>query len=165
MEHYRHRNNLIIEIKNDRLRFEDSIIEKNKLSDTLKFSIKNPHDWPDLAEKVVVEIENKGFFESPKVIIDIRSELDIQPEKYSEILTIVKNVFHDLRNEVSISIYEKDYDRLNEKQRLEINKVIPQRIRLEKSIPIPPPPSAHLDSVFYIDEENEQDFENEINKN
>ena len=56
-EHYKHRNNLIIEIKNDQLRFDDSIIEKEKLADTLKYSIKNPHDWTDFAEKVIVEIE------------------------------------------------------------------------------------------------------------
>jgi hypothetical protein len=162
LSHYNHGNNINIDLNNGLISFDGFLIEKSKLSDTLKYSIQNPYNLPGLPEKDIIKIDGVGEFEFSLAIIDIRSEQDVNPKLYSEIINIVIKDFSDFRDFYSLNIYGKKFKDLNIGQKETIQKIVPLNIRFEKTRPVPPKPSAHIDSIFTVRGEDKDEFESEI---
>jgi len=129
------------------------------MKEKIKYSILNPEDLPDLPDKEIVTIENLGDFEVSRGVIDIFTDKELKKELYSEAIELVKESFMEIRNDISMKLYGKDFKKLNQKQKENIETIMPIKIRFERYIAgppeVPPPPP---DSLLIDDIEMESDI-------
>jgi len=136
--------------KNGELLFENKQVDENDLKEKIKYSILNPEYSENLPEKEPVLTENLGEFMVSRGMIDIIADKELNVKKYSQIIKLVKESFIEMREWYSNEIFGKPFKNLDEKQKKDIEIIVPMRIRFERYLPVPkdippppPRPSAH----------------------
>lgn len=119
-------------MKNNQIEFDNKKAEKEQLEKEIKYSLSNPDDLPNLPEKELITIPEIGNALKSKGFLDIISEDGFEKVTYTEIIKIAKKSFEGIRNEWSVAIYNKSFEKLENQEKEIIKQIVPMNIRFER---------------------------------
>lgn len=140
-------------------------IVKGQLKEYIKKSILNSDRLESLPEFKTVEIKDLGTFEVSSGIIEIGTDKELKPKKYSLIIETVKEAFVEIRNDFSTKLWGKKINDLNQIEQNQIELIVPIRIRLESfdtNPAMPTPPPRHLDHEIFSHDSLDYEMEDEL---
>lgn len=102
------------------------------LKDKAKEFILNVSDDENLPEKAATEIEmpdgTKWTYEVSKGVISLQTTRDTNYETYIMVQNELTRAFNEVRNEVAMSKFQKEFNELNEEEKRVITKAVPMAI-------------------------------------
>ena len=108
------------------------VISLNALKDKAKEFILNPFDDKDLPEKKPTEIEmpdgSKWTYPVSEGVVSLQNTRDTSYQRYIEVQNELTRAFNEVRDEVAMSKFGKEFKDLNEAERKVITKAIPMKI-------------------------------------
>ncbi|MCX7861397.1 MAG: biopolymer transporter ExbD [Bacteroidales bacterium] len=90
--------------------------------------IENPNDDPNLPEKEMIEVPFFGTYPVSKQVISLQNDRGTKYEMYLKVQNELVAAYNELRNELAIKKFGKEYAKLDQKQQDAINQIYPQRI-------------------------------------
>ena len=124
------RNIFIIKINSqNQLMAQGKEINIRQLKEDVKAFIINESNNPNLPEKTAVYIDPFGKIEITKDhVISLQNDVDTQYQAYIDVQNELVAAYNELRNELSMSQFNKKYDALDEVQQKAVQAVYPQKI-------------------------------------
>jgi biopolymer transport protein ExbD len=108
------------------------IIHLDALKDKAKEFILNPLDDKDLPEKKPTEIDmpdgSKWTYPVSEGVISLQNTRDTSYERYIEVQNELTRAFNEVRDELSMSKFNKEFKDLTEAENKVITKAIPMKI-------------------------------------
>ena len=108
------------------------VISLNALKDKAKEFILNPLDDKDLPEKKVTDIEmpdgSKWAYPVSEGMISLQNTRDTSYQVYIQVQNELTRAFNEVRDEVAMSKFGKEFADLDEAERKVITKAIPMKI-------------------------------------
>ena len=108
------------------------VISLNALKDKAKEFILNPLDDKDLPEKKVTDIEmpdgSKWAYPVSEGVISLQNTRDTSYQVYIQVQNELTRAFNEVRDEVAMSKFGKEFADLDEAERKVITKAIPMKI-------------------------------------
>ena len=108
------------------------VIALNALKDKAKEFILNPLDDKDLPEKKVTDIEmpdgSKWAYPVSEGVISLQNTRDTSYQVYIQVQNELTRAFNEVRDEVAMSKFGKEFADLDEAERKVITKAIPMKI-------------------------------------
>ena len=108
------------------------VISLNALKDKAKEFILNPLDDEDLPEKKVTEIEmpdgSKWVYPVSEGVISLQNTRDTSYQVYIQVQNELTRAFNEVRDEVAMSKFGKEFADLDDAERKVITKAIPMKI-------------------------------------
>ena len=108
------------------------IIHLDALKDKAKEFILNPLDDKDLPEKKPTEIEmpdgSKWTYPVSEGVISLQNTRDTSYERYIEVQNELTRAFNEVRDELAMSKFNKEFKDLTEAENKVITKAIPMKI-------------------------------------
>ena len=108
------------------------VISLKALKDKAKEFILNPLDDKDLPEKKVTDIEmpdgSKWAYPVSEGVISLQNARDTSYEVYIQVQNELTRAFNEVRDEVAMSKFGKEFADLDEAERKVITKAIPMKI-------------------------------------
>ena len=102
------------------------------LKDKAKEFILNVNDEENLPEKEEIEIEmpdgSKWNYEVSKGVVSLQTTRDTNYETYIQVQNELTRAFNEVRNEVSMAKFKKEFNDLNEEEKRVITKAVPMAI-------------------------------------
>lgn len=98
------------------------------LKDKVKEFVLNPENDPTLPEKVVTEIELLGTFPVSSGIVSLTNDRGTSYDMYIKVQNELTRSFNEIRDELSVRKFGKDFGDLAEEQRKAIQAAIPLKI-------------------------------------
>ncbi len=125
----RERNFVPILVKNDNtVFFKGTEIELNKLCDTSKVFIDNPYNSPYLHKKRLDTIEFFGEIYTSRVLVSLACERETQYEVYLSVQNEIERAYNEIRNELALEHFRKNYNQLSVEKQKSIDKIYPKII-------------------------------------
>ncbi|NSW44911.1 MAG: biopolymer transporter ExbD [Bacteroidales bacterium] len=90
--------------------------------------IENPNDDPNMPEKVMTNVPFFGQYPVSKQVISLQNDRGTKYEMYLKVQNELVAAYNELRQELAMKKFGKDYDKLSQEQREAINEIYPQRI-------------------------------------
>ena len=108
------------------------VISLHALKDKAKEFILNPLDDKDLPEKKVAEIEmpdgSKWSYPVSEGVISLQNTRDTSYEVYIQVQNELTRAFNEVRDEVAMSKFGREFSKLEDEERKVITKAIPMKI-------------------------------------
>ncbi len=102
------------------------------LKDKAKEFILNVDDDVNLPEKAPTEIEmpdgSKWTYEVSKGVVSLQTTRDTNYETYIQVQNELTRAFNEVRDEVSLAKFQKEFNELNEDEKRVITKAVPMAI-------------------------------------
>ena len=102
------------------------------LKDKTKEFVLNINDEEDLPEKEAMDIEmpdgTKWNYEVSKGVVSLQTTRDTNYEIYIKVQNELTRAFNEIRNEVSMGKFKKEFSELNEEEKRVITKAVPMAI-------------------------------------
>jgi biopolymer transport protein ExbD len=114
--------------KNDQLLVENKPMDIRYLKDAAKEFIENPARREDLPEFKETEVPYFGLIPVSKQIISLQNDRGTSYGVYIEAQNELAAAYNELRAELALQKFGKQYDDLNEEEQLAIRKVFPNRV-------------------------------------
>jgi biopolymer transport protein ExbD len=114
--------------KNNQLLVEGRPMRVDDLKDACKEFILNPRYDETLPETKTTNIPLIGDFEVSKGVVSLQNDRGTQYGTYLVVQNALVAAYNEVRDELSMEKFGKNFDRLNESQADAIKKAIPQRI-------------------------------------
>ena len=123
------RNIIVVKVNSsDRIFAGNEPIDVSLLKDKIKEFVSNPHDDPSLPEKEMKDIEGLGMYGVSKGVISLQNDRGTSYKAYIAVQNELVKAFNELRDELSMSKFQKKFDALDEDSQDIIKKAIPQNI-------------------------------------
>ncbi len=100
----------------------------NLLKDKAKEFIANPMDLPNLPEKQEKEVEFFGNVKVSKGVISLQNDRGSQYQAYLKVQNELQAAYNELRNELALTKFKKEYDKCSEEEQKAIREIYPQKI-------------------------------------
>ena len=113
---------------NNQIMVEKQEIPLNQLTEATKNFILNPMNEPNLSDKEVKTIDFFGQREVSKGIISLQTANDTQYQVYLMVQNEIVRAFNELRNELALNKFGKQYEKLNSKEKEAVRLAIPKLI-------------------------------------
>ena len=108
------------------------VISLNALKDKAKEFILNTTDDPNLPEKKDTEIEmpdkSKWVYPVSEGVISLQNTRDTSYEVYIQVQNELTRAFNEVRDEVAMSKFGREFSKLEDEERKVITKAIPMKI-------------------------------------
>ena len=102
------------------------------LKDKAKEFILNVNDDENLPEKAPTEIEmpdgSKWTYDVSKGVVSLQTTRDTNYETYIMVQNELTRAFNEVRNEVSMGKFQKEFNELSEEEKRVITKAVPMAI-------------------------------------
>lgn len=90
--------------------------------------IENANDDPELPEKEMIEVPFFGTYPVSKQVISLQNDRGTKYEMYLKVQNELVAAYNELRNELALKKFGKEYSKLDQKEQEAINQIYPQRI-------------------------------------
>ena len=110
---------------NDALSCNYEWTDLRDLKERAKEFLSNPNDDPNLPEKEEMEIEGLGTYRVSKGVISLLNDRGTSYDMYFRVQNELAAAINELRNELAMEKFHKNYADLNEPQKEAIGKAIP----------------------------------------
>ena len=120
------RNIFVVKINSkDRLLFNGEVGDIADLKDRAKEFLGNPHNDPNLPEKIDMDIPLLGNMKVSKGIISLQNDRGTSYDMYIAVQNELTVAINEMRNELSQEKFARKYVDLNDKQAESIDQAIP----------------------------------------
>ena len=123
------RNTMLVFVDaNDNLMVQMELITLAQLKDKTKEFILNPNNDPEMPEKEVINIDLIGDYEVGKGIVSLQNDRATSYDMYIKVQNELVRAFNEIRDDVSISYFGKNFADLSEEEREAVQEAVPMRI-------------------------------------
>ena len=123
------RNTMLVFVDaNDNLMVQMERITLAQLKDKTKEFILNPNNDPEMPEKEVINIDLIGDYEVGKGIVSLQNDRATSYDMYIKVQNELVRAFNEIRDDVSISYFGKNFADLSEEEREAVQEAVPMRI-------------------------------------
>ncbi|MBQ8674351.1 MAG: biopolymer transporter ExbD [Bacteroides sp.] len=114
---------------NDQLMCDDDLIDVSELRERAKEFIANPNNVDKLPEKVVKNVEFFGNVEvTEKHVVSLRCDRATSYQAYIAVQNELVAAYNELRDELAMSQWGRNYAELSEDQQKAVREIYPQKI-------------------------------------
>ena len=113
---------------NDEIEINKKKVKIEELKDMVKKFIMNPYNENDNSDQHLTEVEYFGKVVISKAVISIQCERNTTYNFYIKVQNEVEKAYSELRNELSISRFNRKYEALSKSEMIAVDKCIPKII-------------------------------------
>ncbi|BDX37235.1 biopolymer transporter ExbD [Tenuifilaceae bacterium CYCD] len=114
--------------KSDKLLVRGEPMDVTVLREKTKEFVMNPNNDPNLSEMEEKEIPMVGKYNVSKGVVSLQNDRGTSYQMYMKVQNELVAAYNELRDDLSISIFGKKYDKLSKEEQDAVGKAIPQRI-------------------------------------
>ena len=120
---------LVLVNSNDKLMVNGEVIDVTRLKEKAKEFIANPSGNPDLPEKEVVDVPLIGKYSvTTKHVISLQNDRGTSYQAYIAVQNELVAAYSELRNELSLSKFQRKYAELTDEEQSAVKTVYPSKI-------------------------------------
>jgi len=113
---------------NNQLLVQNEWGDIRQLRKKAKEFIENPKDDPNMPEKKIKDIPFFGKYPVSEQVISLQNDRGTKYEMYLKVQNELVAAYNELRNELALKKFGKEYSKLSQAQQEAINMIYPQRI-------------------------------------